>query len=291
MRDAQGPGSIIERLRAADGLSPSQRKLAAHLLAHHKIAAFEGAAQIGRRLGVSEATVVRFAAALGYRGFPALQRDLKDLVLQELTTLERLRQPGELPSGRARVGALEAIVEQERENVARLIQLNQGDTVRAWARALRSAPIVAVAGMQSSASLAQFFAYHLGKTRPGVLCFVSADFAAYQQAARMTRRDVLCVLSFPRYPRALVDLARFARERGAETLVMTDSELSPLARIGTSALYAPTTSLSFVDGYAAPVCLVNVVISESARKGLARVRRSLAEFERVAERASLFLRP
>lgn len=283
--------SILERLRASDGRSPSQQKLGAYLLAHHKTAAFESAAQIGQRLGVSEATVLRFATALGYRGFPALQRDLKGLVLQELTTLERLRQPAELPAGRSRLGTLGAIVQRESENIASLVQLNHPDTVRSWVRTLRSAPIVAIAGMQSSAALAQFFVYHLAKVRPGVLCFGSADFAAHQQVARMGRRDVLCVLSFPRYPRALVELARFAREREVRVLVMTDSELSPLARLGTRPLYAPTTSLSFVDSYAAPVCVINVVISEFARTALKRARRSLAEFERIADRVSLFLRP
>lgn len=287
------PGvSIRERLRRTEnGLSPSYRRLAAYLREDHRTAAFETAAEIGRRVGVSEATVVRFATALGYRGFPELQRELKQSVLQALTTLERHREPPGLPEAPGRAGMLEAVVRQERENVERLVRLNPPAALRAWARALETAPTVVVAGMQASAALAQFFGFQLSKIRPGVAWFGTADIGAYHQVARMGRRDALCVLTFPRYPHMLMELARFARERAVRVLVMTDGELSPVAALGSPTLYAPTTSPSFVDGYAAPVCLCNAVISKLARMALRAARESLAAYERAAERAHAFAGP
>lgn len=271
-----------------NGLSPSHRRLAAHLLKNHRAAAFETAAALGRYTGVSEATVVRFASALGYRGFPDLQRELRQSVLQALTSLERLQEAPGTRAGRA--GILEAVVRQEMENLEQVAALNSPATLGAWAQALRAAPGVAVAGMQASAALAQFFGFQLRKIRSGVVWFGTADISAYHQVARMGRRDCLCLFSFPRYPQMLVELARFARERGMRVLIMTDGELSPLAPLGSPTLYAPTTSPSFVDGYAAPVCLCNAIISQLAHTALRSSRRSLAAYELAAERACAFAR-
>ncbi len=240
-------------------------------------------------MGVSEATVVRFAHWLGYPGFPVLQAELKARVLQELTTVERLQEPGRLPDGRGR-GTLAATVRQESDNVVRLLRVNRPQVVRTSVGMLRSSETVRIAGMQSSASLAYFFGFHLGKARSGVSWFDSADIRAYHEVARMTRRDVLCVLGFPRYPRALVELARFAGERELPVLVVTDSEISPLASLGTSTLYAPSASPSFVDGYAAPICLINALVSELARSTRSRAKRSLAAYETAAVRAAVFVK-
>lgn len=107
----------------------------------------------------------------------------------------------------------------------------------------------------------------------------------------MSRQDVVCVISFPRYPRALVDLARFAQERGLHVLVLTDSEVSPLAAIGRPTLVAPTTPLTFVDGHAAAMCVMTAVLTQFAGTAMSSVRRSLAEYERVARRTGIFLKP
>jgi DNA-binding MurR/RpiR family transcriptional regulator len=148
-----------------------------------------------------------------------------------------------------------------------------------------------VYGAQASAPMARFFAFHLGKGRPGVLCFETPDIVAYHTITAMSRRDVLCVISFPRYPRPLVDLARFGQERGLRVLVLTDSDVSPLAAIGRPTLVAPTTPLTFVDGYAAAMCLMTAVLTQFAGMAMPSVRRSLAEYERVARRTGVFLQP
>jgi DNA-binding MurR/RpiR family transcriptional regulator len=262
--------------------------LASYLLAEYKAAAFATAAEIARRVGASEASVVRFATSLGYRGFPELQHALRERVLQELTTLERLRDYHLDVNGR-RTDVLATIVRHESESVARLLQANHPDAIRDWGRALRFARRVAVCGALASAPLARFLAFHLGKGRARVQYFGTPDIVAYHELAAMGRREVVCVISFPRYPRALVDLARFAQERGLHVLVLTDSEVSPLAPIGRPTLVAPTTPLTFVDGYAAAMCVMTAVLTQFAGMAMGAVRRSLAEYERIARRADVFL--
>jgi len=287
---AAGISTVLERLEAPqDNRSATQRRLASYLLAEYKAAAFATAAEIARQVHVSEASVVRFATSLGYRGFPQLQQALRERVLQELTTLERLRDYHLKVNGR-RADVLATVVRHEQESISRLLQANRSRAVRDWGRALRSARRVAVCGALATAPLAQFLAFHLSKGRTGVHCFGTADLVAYHALAAMSQRDVACVIGFPRYPRALVDLARFAHERGVRVVVLTDSEVSPLATFGRPSLVAPTTPLTFVDGYAAAICMMTAALTQFASVAMGAVRRSLAEYDAAARRTGVFLR-
>ena len=84
--------SLRERLEERmPGLSKSQRRIASHLLSHYDEAAFLSAADLASQLDVSEATVVRFAKAIGYDGFPQLKRALQSVYRSEVTPAARLQ--------------------------------------------------------------------------------------------------------------------------------------------------------------------------------------------------------
>jgi len=71
--------------------SESQKLIATYLLKHSDKATFFTAANLGKVVGVSESTVVRFADFLGYEGYPALQKDLQNRIKNKLNTVSRLK--------------------------------------------------------------------------------------------------------------------------------------------------------------------------------------------------------
>ena len=73
------------------GLSKGQKRIAAYILSDYDKAAFMTASKLGELVGVSESTVVRFAALLGYDGYPAMQKALRELVRGKLTSLQRIQ--------------------------------------------------------------------------------------------------------------------------------------------------------------------------------------------------------
>ena len=73
--------------------SKGQRTIAQFILKNYDKAAFMTAARLGEVTGVSESTVVRFAADLGYRGYPGMKKALQEIVRNRLTSVERLRAP------------------------------------------------------------------------------------------------------------------------------------------------------------------------------------------------------
>ena len=71
------------------GLSKGQKRIADYILVHYDKASFMTAAKLGNLVGVSESTVVRFAAELGYDGYPEFQRALQEIIRVRLTAVQR----------------------------------------------------------------------------------------------------------------------------------------------------------------------------------------------------------
>ena len=72
------------------GFSKGQKKIGNFILSHYDKAAFMTAAKLGEAVGVSESTVVRFAAELGYDGYPAMQKAMQEMVVNRLTSVQRI---------------------------------------------------------------------------------------------------------------------------------------------------------------------------------------------------------
>ena len=65
-------------------MSKGQKLLADYILKNYDKAVFLTAAKLGKVVGVSESTVVRFATQLGYQGYPGFQKALEELVRNKL---------------------------------------------------------------------------------------------------------------------------------------------------------------------------------------------------------------
>ena len=77
-------------------LSKGQKLIAQYIINNYDKVAFMTASKLGEAVGVSESTVVRFANALGYAGYPKLQEGLQELIKKnKLTTVQRVEMANE----------------------------------------------------------------------------------------------------------------------------------------------------------------------------------------------------
>jgi len=267
----------------AGTLPPSQRTLARHVVGNYQAVAFSTIAELARQAGVSEATVVRFAAALGFDGYPALQKEIRRIVRADLKGTERFRLTAQAAAGN---GPLRTVVRKELENIAHLESIVDARALRAAAARLRRAREVVVAGARSSAGLATHLWFALDKLRFPVRLLRATGAEAMERVGRLDSSGCLVVIGFPRYLRGLVELLAFARARGVPTIVVTDSPFSVLK--GDIGLYAPAESASFVAFHCAPLILLNALIEEAVRADQPRTLAALKQFEALADSAGYF---
>jgi len=243
--------------------SKSQQRIAAFLLKNPGKAAYMTAHKLGEAVNASEATVVRFASVLGYGGYPAMQKALQEQLRGRLNTLQRIESGPMTGDTGWRVSFL-----SDMESLRRTLDGFREVDFAGAVEALASARSIYIAGARSSAALASFLAFYMRLMLPDVrLVGAAGESSMLEQFLHAGPQDAVFGLSFPRYSHRTIRCLRFAEERGARIIVLTDRADAPAAAHADYLLTAPSHMASFVDSLVAPMSLLNALIAAvGARK-------------------------
>ena len=258
--------------------SKGQRKIANFILESYDKAAFMTASRLGKRVGVSESTVVRFAFELGYDGYPDMQRSLQKMIRNRLTAVQRIEVTNDRLEDQ---DLLSMVLQSDIEKIRQTLEELDRESFERAVDTIVSARKIYMIGVRSSASLASFLYFYFNLIFDNVvLISASTGSEIFENLVRVGEGDVVIGISFPRYSSRTVQAMSFARDRGAATVAITDSESSPLASISRYTLMARSDMASFVDSLVAPLSLVNallVAVSQRKNEKLARTFQTLED--------------
>lgn len=260
-------------LTAIKALSPTfskgQRRIAAFISDNYDKAAFMTAGRLGQAAGVSESTVVRFASDLGYEGYPEMRRAMQELVKNRLTTVQRIEVAKDLITGS---DVPETVLNSDMSKIRHTLEELDREEFAKAAKAISRAKTIYIVGVRSSAVLSSFMGFYLNQLFPDVRVISQSAFSEiYEQILHIGEGDVLVAISFPRYSRRTIMAMRYARDKGAKVIGITDSESSLVAQLADLKLYARSDMISFLDSLVAPLSLINalvVAVAEASSKDL-----------------------
>jgi DNA-binding MurR/RpiR family transcriptional regulator len=276
--------SVLEAIATkADRLSPSQRRLARYIVENSTDVAFATITTLAHASGVSEATIVRFAIALGFAGYPGLQKRIQAEVRRDLVGTDRRRTADAAPPS---THPLDAVIAQEQQNIRHLLQSFDARAFDAAVSRLASACQILIIGARASASLANHLWFALDKARWPVAKATHVDTSLFETIDRLPTGSAVVVIGFPRYLADLVAVLTAAKAAGQQTITITDSPLSALT--GDVTLAAPADSASFVAFQAAPLMLINALIEALVARDPAATTAALAAFETHAAARGYF---
>lgn len=233
------PTAVHTLTRAYAGLTPRQRQIADHVLAHRFEAATLAIDALARRCEVSVASANRFVRALGYASYAAFREHWQhELMAGEAPgALARLRAQADDGAGPVLRGALR----QGQQSLQRAQTDLDDEQAQGLLDALRRAPRVAVFGAEVSAYMAGYFVNYLSLFRGDVegLAGLGGATEPYRRLLAYDERDLLLVLSLPRYSKLTLELCEFAAARGIPVAAITDRPAAPVVRLARHVLYAP----------------------------------------------------
>lgn len=262
-----------------DTFSKSQKRIGRFILDNYDKAAFMTAARLGQTVKISESTVVRFAAELGFDGYPAMQKALQELIRGKLTTVQRIEVSYD------RLGdadVLDKVVQSDIEKLRMsLAEMNREDFA-AVVDAIIKARRIYILGVRSSAALSEFLTFYFKLIFDNVWQIrTSLASEMFEQMLRVGPEDVVIGISFPRYSTRCVRAMEFARDQGATVVAVTDSQMSPLYDTASYRLLAKSDMASFVDSLVAPLSILNALIVAVGRKKPNEVTATFERLERI----------
>lgn len=258
-------------------MSKGQKKIARFIEENFDKAAFLTAQRLGREVGVSESTVVRFADSLGYYGYPELQHELRETLRTRLTGAERMARTGELSGD----PLLEKVLKTDIENIrGTLAQMDRAAFEKA-VNAITEAKRVYVMGVRAAQPLAMALSSSLDFIRDDVRLVAAQSADALEQLIHIGSGDLFIGISFPRYSKRTVEAMNFARKRGACCLSLTDSDRSPLSPLSDILMEVRCDTVSFADSLVAPLSVVNALIAAAGQQKKNELSQNLKDMEDV----------
>ena len=271
------------------GFSKGQKQIARFILEHYDKAAFMTASRLGVTVGVSESTVVRFATELGYDGYPHLQRALQEMIRNKLTSVQRMEVAGDRMGGR---DVLQTVLHADTDMIRVTLDEIDRDAFQGAVDALMGAKRIYILGVRSSSALASFLGFYFNLLFENVtLVHTNSVSEIFEQVLRVGPGDVLFGISFPRYSKRTLSAMKYARDRGARVIALTDSQLSPLARVADHVLLARSDMASFVDSLVAPLSVINALIVAAGMSRRDEIEQTFNKLERIWEEYDVYEKP
>lgn len=265
--------------RGSSKFSKGQRVIAKYILNNYDKAAFMTAGKLGRIVGVSESTVVRFAAELGYDGYPSMRKALQEMIRHRLTSVQRIEVAKSMIDD---TDLVKSIIGSDMQNLQATLELLEHDSFNKLVDSIVEAKNIYIVGMRTSTSLATFLGLYLNLLRDNVnVVHDTAASEIYEQIIRISTGDLFIGISFPRYSSHTVDAMQFAKKMGAKTAAITDSSASPLNGIADVRLHAKSDMVSFLDSLVAPMSLINAIIVAVGIRNKERVSETLERLEKI----------
>ena len=271
-----------------DSFSKGQKRIASYICDSYDKAAFMTASKLGKMVKVSESTVVRFAAELGFDGYPSMQKSLQEMVRNKLTSVQRLEVANDRFSNQ---DVVSMVLQSDLESIRMTSEaLDRGALDRAVHAILRAKNIYIV-GVRSSAAIAMYMTHYFRNIFDNVkMVNSSATSEMMEQMLHISKDDVVIGISLPRYSSRTVKLMEFAKNSGAKVVVITDSNDAPTAKSADHTLVAKSDMVSVVDSLVAPMSLVNALIVSISRKKEQEMSRIFENLEKIWEEYEVYER-
>lgn len=273
---------IVEK---REKMSKSQKKIANYLIENSETAPFLTASKLAKNVGVGEATVIRFAVFLNYKGYPDLQRHLQEALQRKWTSAEvfaRTTEANEEPED-----IIKEILSDDIQNIKVTLSQIENEVFLGAVNDIRKAKRIYIIAYRSATSLGSFLEFYLDLVLQNTEMIRQADGVS-EHLLDIKEDDLVIAFGFSRYTKRTVDVLKYVKQRQAKTVVITDHLMSPLVPYADRALVAATEINSFIDSFAAPFSVVSALITAVTRAEQVKVEKRLNELEGLWENFGVF---
>jgi DNA-binding MurR/RpiR family transcriptional regulator len=267
-----GVEELIERIAEAYESLPRQLKsIATYIEQHRSRVMMDRVGDIAEACKVHPSAVVRFSKHFGFSGFSELQAIFRRAYAEQVAPVQNYQQRVRklIRSNRGRLRGSEIAREFIEGSRHGLGALEAGMDPAAFDEAvdlLVKAKAIYIAGVRRSFAPASYLAYALQHTRKRVILAPGLGGMYREQISSIRKGDALVAISFLPYGKETQYCVRMAHHNKAGALLITDSQLSPLARFATVLLIVKEGNAFGFRSLTNTICLCQALFISLAYK-------------------------
>lgn len=239
-------------------MSKAQEKIAKYILAHPNSTPFLTVEKLAKLSGVSIATVTRFVIFLGYKGYPEFLKDTQESMQQQVSKSERIKNESDENCNEEK--EVYSIFEEDLNNIKLTMEDLDLYELKKAVNLLLNAKKIYIVSRRSASILGTFLKYYLDLMFNNVNLIENIEQIP-KQINGFSKEEVIIGISFEKYARSTVEIFTHLKSKGATTVAITDNMLSPLVPYADVTLTATRKGSNQIESLAAPLSLVNALIS------------------------------
>ncbi|MGI9357062.1 MAG: MurR/RpiR family transcriptional regulator [Rhizobiaceae bacterium] len=272
---------------AMDQLTRAERQLANSLLENWPVSALGSITAVAQNAEVSTPTVTRLVHKLGFKGFPAFQRAMREELEATISgPIEKHdRWATDAPDTHNLNRFADAVLQNMRQTLSH-IDPAEFDLVCSKLADLDRA--VYIAGGRITHTVAEYLFLHMQMIRPDVILLPATENGWPHHLLNIRRGDVLVLLDIRRYQNDLLKLAEIVAEKGAEIVLFTDQWGSPVTRHSTHHFNSRVEVPSAWDSSASLLILIETLIAQIQSLTWKSASGRMKELEAMFDRTRLF---
>lgn len=269
---------ISEITTKLESLTPKAQTLGNYIMQNPAKVVFMTTKELAETCEVSEATVVRFVASIGYQGYSDFQQALKDFINTGMSLPERVDMKGIKEPGLDRLhrGVLE-----ELNNLKHMYEIIDVETMNRFVTYLDESEHVFVTGSRLSYTFAYYLGWSLTKIRKGIHIFNGSDSTTIDFLTNAPPNSLVILTAATRYPNELIKLSKLVRRLGHTLLVLTDASISPVIPFANLSLVVPSRSIPFIGNVSNMLCVIQHMVQELASRRGDNLQKHQEQLEQV----------
>lgn len=263
-------------------LTKSEKHIANYLRKNQEESAFLSAGELADRLGLSEATMVRFARTLGFDSYPAMRAVLQENFRSRVTHSARLR--SRLDDLREAGDIFEKVTVSEIDYLTQALQTVDREALHKSVAAIIACDRFFVYGTGPSISLVNLLNLRLTRFGKQVIPLTTAGRETLEPMLLMTDRDLLFTIGFFDINATLQLVLDYANEVKCPAILLTDTLGSVIGEKVDIVLTARRGPVSAFHSLVVPMTIINTLLLEIATKNQDAVTANLDKLDQLRER-------
>ncbi len=256
------------------------RKVAEYILENRESIPFISALNLGKEIGVSESTVLRFTKLIGYEGYPELQRDLAEWIKRKIQPSQKLK---EVSRGERKKDTCPLFVDVDINHLVSLKRSLSQSKLEQLCTLVAHSRKKYIIGFRTSYSMAYLCSFFLGRISKDVILLRMEDHNFYNILAEANRKDIALAFSFPRYSKYTLRVVEFLKTKQCKIVGVTDRITSPLGRLSDLTIQVESKSPGYFNSFTAVVSLINCIVQGISLKNLRKSMFLLRRAERIVD--------
>jgi DNA-binding MurR/RpiR family transcriptional regulator len=263
-------------------LTKSEKRIANYLRKNQEESAFLSAGEIADRLGLSEATLVRFARTLGFSSYPAMRTVLQDAFRRRVTHSARLR--GRLEDLRQGGDIFERLVVSEMDYLTQALETVDRQSLQTAVSLLNACERIFVFATGPSISLVELIELRLNRFGRQVVPLTSSGREVLEPLMLMTDCDLLFMIGFFDITPIQQLVLDYANEIHCPVIILTDTLGSIIGDKANVVLAARRGPMAEFHSLVVPMTIINTLLLALANDDKENVMANLDKLDQMRER-------